>query len=653
MPFVCLAQVINQPAAQVITTNTGIPNPQNNALLVVRPYNGVPVPPGRLNTGTYYYWQNAWTLLPGVTGATGNTGVTGPTGITGATGSQGVTGATGPSGTNGGSGATGATGANGATGITGGTGPQGASGPIGVSGPTGASGPNGATGASGSGGPSGTTGATGATGSQGITGATGLQGITGITGATGAQGATGITGITGATGATGSNGATGATGSAGATGTQGVTGSTGATGATGTFSGSAWLTAGNTGSGNLLGMTDTNRVVMIDSNITVGVIQTVGNQTLSLGIHALEQNANTGNIAIGHYAMRYVSASGNNTVLGDNAAQKLSNSLGSNVVVGYGSMPNSSNAGYNTIIGASSYTGTNTNNSDNTIIGYGALTVSANNNAMSDNTVVGYGGVSNNHTINQSVAIGSGVSCNGTGSTVVGYSANNNNNNTTGFNTVVGANAMSPSGVATTTSYCIAIGYRAMCTASTAYSGIDNILIGDSSTLTAAGVSYAIGIGTGSKPAASQVLIGSVGGALGMADTGIAFVNANHPIPYIDTIAGKTSESGSDTSVVSYVPAARGAFEIVGTVNVTALVTNSIAVSVTYYDESGTYRVVTIPVTSLLGSVITSITSTGNYSFQLLCVWANALRINVQVTATGVGSQTYDVLAYIKRIATK
>lgn len=75
----------------------------------------------------------------------------------------------------------------------------------------------------------------------------GATGTVGWTSAVGATGSTGVTGVTGATGANGVTGATGSNGAVGATGITGATGAVGATGATGVFSGSAWLTTGNTG----------------------------------------------------------------------------------------------------------------------------------------------------------------------------------------------------------------------------------------------------------------------------------------------------------------------------------------------------------------------------------------------------------------------
>lgn len=146
-------------------------------------------------------WQTGSGGSTGPTGATGvgTTGATGPTGVAGATGAAGTAGVTGPTGAQGITGPTGTAGATGSQGITGPTGAQGITGSTGIQGATG---PSGATGIQGPTGVQGATGTQGVTGATGLTGATGIQGPTGVTGADGASNAWGLTGNSGTTGIT-------------------------------------------------------------------------------------------------------------------------------------------------------------------------------------------------------------------------------------------------------------------------------------------------------------------------------------------------------------------------------------------------------------------------------------------------------------------
>lgn len=101
----------------------------------------------------------------------------------------------------------------------------------------------------------------------------------------------GTTGATGITGPTGAKGATGATGS---------TGETGSTGATGTFSGSAWLTAGNTGLVTpVLGTLDAVDVPVYSNNLQLASFNQDG--SIAIGDLALANSA--GSVSIGPSAV--------------------------------------------------------------------------------------------------------------------------------------------------------------------------------------------------------------------------------------------------------------------------------------------------------------------------------------------------------------
>ena len=292
----------------------------------------------------------------------------------------------------------------GATGVTGGTGPTGSAGITGPTGAVGATGMVGVTGATGSTGNVGPTGIAGATGSGGITGATGATGATGNTGATGITGATGDTGNNGITGATGSDGVQGATGATGITGDTGAVGETGATGPTGSFSGSAWLTNGNTGlpGGSFFGTTDALNLLFKVNNHQSGLIDFTDYNT-GFGYEALTHVSlgAGGNTAVGAESLVLNTSGGDNTGVGFGTLE-LNTTGSANTAVGLSALTYNTIGYFNTSVGWSSMQ-QNTTGHRNVALGYGALQFNTTGNS---NIGIGYNSVANNVTGTHITAIG-------------------------------------------------------------------------------------------------------------------------------------------------------------------------------------------------------------------------------------------------------
>lgn len=642
----------------------------------------------------------------GDAGATGPAGPTGPTGLQGITGLTGATGATGIQGLQGVTGATGAQGIAGITGITGATGSIGATGSTGVQGLTGATGNSGVTGA---------TGTTGATGSQGITGATGSAGTNGVTGATGATGSNGTNGATGTTGSTGATGSsandwllTGNTGNLQATNFLGNQDS-----AALIFKVSNRLVGrieANTPFKTTLGF-DAGKAITGVDNTVIGwgadSTLTTGTDNVAVGFQALSANNSSNNVAVGSNALTANTATQNVAV--GNLALFKNTSGASNTAVGYAALYNNITQANNTAVGynaGSSFGYLGNLGHDNVDIGYNAQVGYA-----GGTYNVGIGATILSGNSQGDTYIGWGIGRNGGGGdnqcTMVGYASDFSGNGT--GNCGFGAQACNVNG-----SYNIAMGFYCIANNNSADMPTScNVFIGDSNCQNCTGTlangnnngnnimmgaatlgndtspgfgnsfygghqfysaktyftnctglganllsrtvatNYGIVIGVGDSLLPATAIIGSTGGFNGLNDTALYHCNQNHAIPWIDSIASKLTESASDTSVVSYITNTRCIYRISGTINVTAISVNTLAVTFTYYDENGVYQTATLQLLGLGGTAITSITGTGNYSFSLITAWANPKRVNLVVTATGVGSESYDVVGIIEHVANK
>jgi hypothetical protein len=120
----------------------------------------------------------------------------------------------------------------------------------------------------------------------------------------------------------------------------------------------------------------------------------------------------------------------------------------------------------------------------------------------------------------------------------------------------------------------------------------------------------------------------------------------------IKASADLTAQTADVSSIATFTPSADGTFRIGAYVNVTAIVTNVITLKVTYTDENSNAVTQIIPLTlAATGAVGTTATVVGNNSatdIQIRCKSGSA--ITVLTTATGVGSETYDVGATIEQL---
>ena len=541
-------------------------------------------------------------------------------GVTGATGIQGPTGSIGATGTNGG---TGAVGVSGPTGVTGGTG---------INGGTGSTGPTGSIGLTGATGAKGTTGVQGQTGATGITGPTGVQGNQGITGVTGSQGIQGITGITGATGVAGATGPTGS---------QGVTGAMGATGVTGS-SANNWLLTGNTGLAyptNYIGNQDSIALLLKIGGVQAGLIDSTNPGTY-LGLHAGEKVSGVNNTAIGYMALRNCTTSVDNTAIGSKAlyattVNAISNQSHDHTAIGYAALYAMSNGGFNTVVGSSCMSST-TGGNFNVAVGANVMGA-ANGITFNDNVGIGYNVMGNNNISGsaQNVAIGSSaLNAGGSFNVALGYfSASNLGNLTSQYNVAIGNFAMVSGTVASTKD--VIIGSQP---STTSINGGSNVLIGYAATHGSSTFTNSIGIGANvAITTNNSIQIGAMSAPMN------SFYVGTHRVPHSDSLVTKSGSTATDTAVVSYTADSTRLYDVLGTINVTALgVANTITITVKYY-LAGVYTVETITLRTSGGTaLLANISSTGNYNFNWP-IYADAKRISVAITLSGTGTYSPNI----------
>lgn len=130
---------------------------------------------------------------------------------------------------------------------------------------------------------------------------------------------------------------------------------------------------------------------------------------------------------------------------------------------------------------------------------------------------------------------------------------------------------------------------------------------------------------------------------------------AGQGIPSIYGFGRSTAQTAAVTSVATYtVGAADGSFMVSGNVLVTASVTHSFNLQVTYTDEGGTARTVTMNVQQLGGTLVTSITNVtgvGPYEGVPLHIRCKASTAITVLTAGTFTSVTYNVEGVITQIA--
>jgi hypothetical protein len=113
-------------------------------------------------------------------------------------------------------------------------------------------------------------------------------------------------------------------------------------------------------------------------------------------------------------------------------------------------------------------------------------------------------------------------------------------------------------------------------------------------------------------------------------------------LPAIPVAVSDLSAQSATATVVTFTPSVAGTYKVGGYLDITAIVTNTITVTVAWTDENGTSRSYTFA---------SAIGSTGYNPFQDIQVRSGAsTAITVTATATGAGSQTYDAGGTIERL---
>ena len=133
----------------------------------------------------------------------------------------------------------------------------------------------------------------------------------------------------------------------------------------------------------------------------------------------------------------------------------------------------------------------------------------------------------------------------------------------------------------------------------------------------------------------------------------------NWGVPAIyGTAARVTGQTAQSVAVATYtVGAADGSFEVSGNVNVTASVTHSFSLDVTYTDETNTVRTLILPMTQLGGSfisggLITNVTGASPYESPVLHIRCKtATTITIRPSAGTYTSVTYNAEGIIKQIS--
>lgn len=166
-----------------------------------------------------------------------------------------------------------------------------------------------------------------------------------------------------------------------------------------------------------------------------------------------------------------------------------------------------------------------------------------------------------------------------------------------------------------------------------------------------------VGIGTVAPGAllsvAEKLRIDSNGKITEYADV----ATAGWGVPAIYGSGRVTAQTAQSAAVATYtVGASDGSFEVSGNVNVTASVTHSFSLDVTYTDETNTSRTLILPMTQLGGSfisggLITNVTGTGPYESPVLHIRAKAATsITIRPSAGTFTSVTYNAEGVIKQI---
>ncbi len=371
---------------------------------------------------------------------------------------------------------------------------------------------------------------------------------------------------------------------------------------------------------NTIGTTDDNDLVIKRNNVLSGLLNS-SNSNTSWGVQALLSNTTgSGNTALGANALVGNTEGQNNTALGLAALQGN--------VTGF----------FNTAVGSLA-SANNISGSDNAAFGYRALYQDTGN----ANTAVG------NYSLENNVS--------GNFNTSIGYSSMGGNN-TGSYNTTIGSN-----------SFTINI------------SGSENTMIGHGADVLDTSLTGSTAIGSGAKVGVDYGLIlgdtanAKVGihtgfplypldvhGQFKLADgtegvnkvltsdvNGLASWSDNNTVVAHYDSAGAT---GAIASLATYTPSSNGTFAISGHVNVTAIVTNVITFKVSYTDENSNSVTQIIPLTlattGVVGTTATTAFQHSAITINIRCKSGSA--ITVLTTATGVGSETYDVGGVITKL---
>lgn len=174
-----------------------------------------------------------------------------------------------------------------------------------------------------------------------------------------------------------------------------------------------------------------------------------------------------------------------------------------------------------------------------------------------------------------------------------------------------------------------------------------DLLINRVETALGSGVQYFVDLQIASTSKYSILNTGKISNYAGVATTGWG-------TPAIYGTGRLTGQTAAATSVATYtVGAADGSFLISANVNVTASVTHSFGVVITYTDETNTSRSLTLPMVQLAGTsvaAITNITGMGPYEGTTVQIRAKAATAITVTTAGTFTSVTYNVEGNITQV---
>lgn len=121
-------------------------------------------------------------------------------------------------------------------------------------------------------------------------------------------------------------------------------------------------------------------------------------------------------------------------------------------------------------------------------------------------------------------------------------------------------------------------------------------------------------------------------------------------VPAIYAAGSSTAQTGNVTGLATFTPAADGDFEVSESINVTAYTAGTLAGTVTYKDEGGTSRTLTLNFSSVGGTLGTTVGAAGAYEGVSLHIRAQAsTAIVYQVTGTAF-TGTYNVRACTRQL---